>query len=40
MVLQMKSLEIISKASDNIREARMSARPCVRCDGGLILVMS
>ena len=37
-IIQMKTLEIISKASDDIHEARMSALPSVGCDGGLILV--
>ena len=36
----MKSLEIISKASYDIHEARMSAKPWVRCEDGLVLVMS
>ena len=36
----MKTLEIISKASDDIHEARMSARLYVRCDDGLVLVTS
>lgn len=36
----MKSLEIISKASHNIYEARMSAKPCVWCDDGDVIIMS